>query len=168
MDTAIIKSGITITGDIKPTDINALLNDISNSIISLCLDSKHVFALTNDIPIGEYYMDPNWIKSVIINLLENARKHSPEETIISLIARLSEATLQFVVEDEGPGMSPEIIDAFYKGIEIPHVQGQRQRMKLGLKIIKYIVDQFKWNISFTNRPQGGLRAVLSTKAEPRR
>lgn len=78
---------------------------------------------------------------VLINLLDNASKYSPENTEINLSVKLLENTVQFSVSDEGYGLTSEEIDKLFKpfpNIERPVVS--QQSVGLGLSICKGIVE----------------------------
>ncbi len=76
------------------------------------------------------------------NLLSNAFKYSPSQTVVTLRVRASSGNLEFSVSDQGPGIPPE---------EIPKLFGAFQRTSikptagedssgLGLCICKKIVE----------------------------
>lgn len=54
--------------------------------------------------------DRELFKSLLLNLIDNAAKASPEGAVIELYCTVSEGNARFTVRDYGIGMSPEILE----------------------------------------------------------
>lgn len=69
--------------------------------------------------MGTFYGDPNRLKQVFINLLDNSFKFTKEGGKISLRMEKKKNYVDFIVEDNGTGITPEDIskvkEKFYKG-----------------------------------------------------
>lgn len=86
--------------------------------------------------------DRNRLTQVILNLLSNAHRFTPEGGTISLQARNREDDVEIVVQDTGIGISPEdqgrIFEAF---VQVDRRSGPGpQGAGLGLHIVKRIVE----------------------------
>lgn len=87
-------------------------------------------------------LDLKRFEQVMINLLDNALKHSKEGTSVVIKARKEEAKIKISVQDEGSGIPeqdlPHIFERLYR------VDKSRSRMSggagLGLAIVKEIVE----------------------------
>lgn len=121
------------------------LPDLVNSLrqdYQLLLQSKQL-DLTILLPEITLYADYEKLKVVLSNFMSNAIKFSSPGDCISISAEVSDNTLQWLIEDQGPGISKEI----HKLIFEDFFQGQLQpasTMKgtgLGLAIVGYYVDQ---------------------------
>jgi len=116
-------------------------------------------------------MDMVLMTQVLVNLLDNAHKYSPEESAIEVIAQIESNWLVIEVDDRGPGV-PEhdlkrVFDKFYR-IPVPEGAGGTG---LGLSICKGIVEAHGGTIAAGNRVGGGLRIEIRlplTRAEGRR
>jgi two-component system phosphate regulon sensor histidine kinase PhoR len=86
--------------------------------------------------------NPDWLKQVLINLLDNAIKYTPAGGKIAICSQLSEGLAQVSITDTGIGIPasdlPLIFDRFYR------VEKARSRSAggtgLGLAIVKFIVE----------------------------
>lgn len=102
-------------------------------------------------------MDPILITQVLINLLENAHRHSPPLSEITVTLDTDGRGMRISVEDRGPGIgSTENRDLF----EIDPRQGGASEdasrgMGMGLSICKTIVTAHGGEIGAQNRPQAG-------------
>ncbi len=110
-------------------------------------------------------MDFVLIVQVLVNLLDNALKYSPEGTPIGVEAQVSGKTLEIAVLDRGSGVPSEdlerIFDKFYRVQRPAGVGGTG----LGLAICKGIVEAHRGRIWAQNRPGGGMTITLALPCE---
>lgn len=95
-----------------------------------------------------------------MNLLDNAIKFSPENGTITMFLRHENDYVQFILEDEGPGIADDakarIFDKFYQVDGSHKAEGNG----LGLALVKRIVDIAGGTIKAENREYGGCRFVV--------
>lgn len=97
-------------------------------------------------------MDATLIEQVLINLLENATRHTPQETPVEVGARLEDGALRVSVADRGAGLKAEELEkVFDKFYHAPSSPGSG----LGLAICRAIVQAHGGRIWAENRPGGG-------------
>jgi two-component system, OmpR family, sensor histidine kinase KdpD len=112
------------------------------------------------------YIDASLITQVFTNLLENAAKHTPKGTRVSISAGHDDEWVRVVVEDTGPGLpaDPERLFAkFQRGRD----EGNTGGAGLGLAICRAIINAHGGSISASRRPGGGARFVFTLPtAEP--
>lgn len=103
-------------------------------------------------------VDGMLIEQVLVNLLDNAIKYTPEDSKVSVSAYWQDEDIVFEVNDEGPGLPeneiPYIFNRFYKTHE--EEGGLRSGFALGLTICKSIIQAHGGTISVKNKPEGGL------------
>jgi signal transduction histidine kinase len=84
--------------------------------------------------------DARYARQVLANLLANASKYSPEDSLIRLVAAPDGTMMRISVIDQGPGIAPEqqagLFERFYRVRSDSNVPG----VGLGLAIAKGIVD----------------------------
>lgn len=100
-------------------------------------------------------LDAVLIEQVLINLLENACKYTPQGSPIDIIAEFSAHMLKVTVADLGPGIpagaEEKLFDKFYR----VHREGTQSGVGLGLAICKAIVIAHGGVIGACNRQDGG-------------
>ncbi len=112
-------------------------------------------------------LDPLLAEQLLVNLLENAAKHTPAGTPIEVRARARDGRLDIEVLDRGPGI-PEgaesrIFEKFYRA-----APASKPGAGLGLAICRAIAQVHGGTITASNRLDGGacFRASLPLTGEP--
>jgi PAS domain S-box-containing protein len=87
--------------------------------------------------------DGDRIIQVLVNLVSNAIKFSPRDSVVTLSAAESEAAVEFRVSDEGRGIPPEFIDSVFERFKQVKKSDAKNRKGsgLGLAICKAIVEK---------------------------
>ncbi len=100
-------------------------------------------------------MDFTLMAQVIVNLLENAIKYSPQDSLIEVIASLDDANARLQILDVGVGIPSDdlsrVFDKFYRVQRPESVSGTG----LGLSISKGIIEAHGGEIRARNRAGGG-------------
>lgn len=98
-------------------------------------------------------MDPVLIEQALINLLENADRHTPRGGAIEISATATSTDLLVEIADAGPGLAPgtedRIFEKFYRG------SADQAGAGLGLAICRAIVTAHGGKIWAETRPEGG-------------
>jgi len=84
--------------------------------------------------------DPLRLIQVLVNLLGNASKYSPEGSVVELVAEDHGDEVWFMVRDEGVGIKPEDMPRLFKPFPGIRVPGVKDSTGLGLSISKGIVE----------------------------
>jgi signal transduction histidine kinase len=108
------------------------------------------------------YADLSLLGRVVSNLLENELTHLPPGCHIRIQLRLQQESAELVIEDDGPGFSPELAGrAFERFVKGKHSPGHG----LGLAFVDAVVKAHGGAIKTSDRPGGGVVISLSLPAE---
>lgn len=109
-------------------------------------------------------VDPDRIRSVLNNLLENALRHSPPAGgPVRVSVEEAGSGSRVRVEDEGPGIPPEDLPRLFE----PFFRVDRSRARttggygLGLSLCRRIMEAHGGAIEARNRPGGGAEFTLT-------
>jgi signal transduction histidine kinase len=157
---------------VEPIDLPGFVDDLWNATTLL---AKRRFEL-DSVPSGTLLADPDRLAQALRNLLANAIEHSaPDHGLVHLrVQRVANDHVQFVVEDDGPGIPPDqrerIFDRFHR------TDSARDRASggtgLGLAIVDAIAKAHGGQVSAGQSDAGGARIDLElprfTAGPPRR
>ena len=96
------------------------------------------------------------LSAALRNLLENAIRHAPENSVVTLSVNLDEDQLCWTVEDEGPGVSEKLLSELTRRFVHGH---HSDGSGLGLAIVDAIVRRFKGELQIANGTSG-LRVTI--------
>lgn len=119
-------------------------------------------------PLPTIEGDPVLLEQVLLNLLDNATKHTPPRTAISIRGRTIEHQVEITISDAGLGLQPgteeRIFERFFRS-SASDVPGSG----LGLSICRAIVEAHGGSLLAENVPDGGamFRIILPAGHEGR-
>jgi PAS domain S-box-containing protein len=105
------------------------------------------------------HVDRPKVERIVANLLANAVRHTPQDTTISVVLRAHGEVVQLIVEDDGPGIDPEVRERIFE----PFVQGPESASHpspgtgLGLTLVRELAELHGGRAHVTDRPGGGTR-----------
>ncbi|WCM94962.1 ATP-binding protein [Acidovorax sp. NCPPB 2350] len=156
LDVAKIESAIG-TFHLERTDLRGHIRSVARELQPLLASRRQELRL--DLPDRPLVVraDPLRFQQVVRNVLANAIKFSPEETLIHLRADADAGDhVHIEVEDQGPGIPPDelerIFDAFAQSSLTKDGSGGTG---LGLAICRKIIDALEGRIYARNVPGGG-------------
>ncbi|MBI5501696.1 MAG: HAMP domain-containing histidine kinase [Deltaproteobacteria bacterium] len=106
---------------------------------------------------GEVRCDPRKVKQVLVNLLQNALDATRRGGRVTMRVRDREGGgAIFEIEDEGPGLAPEVRDRLFR----PGVTTKEGGTGIGLTVARAIAEQHGGSLELGEREGGGCRATL--------
>jgi two-component system sensor histidine kinase KdpD len=108
--------------------------------------------LPHDLPL--LYVDPVLFEQVLINLLDNAARHTPARTPIAIGARSDASEVTIDIADRGPGISERLRERIFEKFQ-RGPGAATGGVGLGLAICRGIVEAHGGRIAVANRDGGG-------------
>jgi signal transduction histidine kinase len=147
LDIVRIEAGKTVM-KMEKQDINNLINSASDLVSIQCKNKNIELAQDIQKDLPPVLADASQIERVLINLLANAVKFTPQNGRITVKAYRKEQNIQFQIQDTGIGIPPEslhlIFDEFYR-VDNP-INLEVKGTGLGLSLAKNIVEAHKGKI----------------------
>lgn len=135
-------------------DVVSVINDVVSD--SLAADPSRPITVTTSSEHIEMIGDANRLHQVLVNLVTNARVHTPGEARISIAAAEAGGDVVIAVADTGPGIPSDvqerIFDRFYRS------DAGRSRDRggsgLGLSIVKSVAQAHGGTVDVESGPSG--------------
>jgi signal transduction histidine kinase len=99
--------------------------------------------------------DESRLDRVIANLVENAFRHSPLESTVTIGLEQDGDYILVSVDDEGSGVPPENVESLFQ--KFSQGKGKSGRVGLGLYSCRITVERWGGEIGYSPRPEGGSR-----------
>jgi signal transduction histidine kinase len=157
--------------EFEPTDLLALVQQTVKLMESYGAERQVSIALKvpdHQLSTFDYQLslDGRAIQQALINLLDNAIKHSPNgETVtveLNVLQKTNVQSINISVSDNGPGIPPEehekIFERFYRlGSEL---RRETAGVGIGLSIVKHIVEAHGGRVVVESTPGKGSRFTI--------
>jgi len=143
-------------------DINDILNKVTRVLKQELEQFNLVSFVPDDMPLVR--LDFGLMEQVIYNLILNSCQYTPPGSTIRFESDFQDGRLIFVVEDNGPGFPPGLLDKVFN--KFFRVDNSRSGgLGLGLSIVKGIVEAHGGTVSVDNIQQGGARFSIKIPTE---
>ena len=126
----------------------------------------HILSVSHEDDLLLAQCDARLIVQVLLNLVDNAIKYTPDGSSIRITTKPEDHDVIFTVADDGPGIpdgeKPHIFQRFYTGSTA--AADSRRSLGLGLNLCKSIVDAHGGRISVTDNIPKGAAFVFTLPA----
>lgn len=106
------------------------------------------------------------LKEILRNLIDNARKYTPQGKVAVRVAQIGEERMEFIVSDTGVGIRadllPKIFDLFY---QVSYLDKEKASAGLGLSIVKRLVEALSGEIEVSSEVGKGTTFRISLPRE---
>ncbi len=161
LDVSAIESG-RLELEREPLDLNRFLREQAHSQGLIAQGKAIRIALELPEPLPSVAADGQRLGQVIDNLIANAIKFSPRDTVITLAGSADEDWVQISVSDQGPGVPAEererLFEPFQRGSNTP--TADEQSTGLGLSIVQKLVQAHGGRVHVDEAPGGGARFTV--------
>lgn len=104
--------------------------------------------------------DQELLKTALLNLLDNACKYSPVDSLIEVSLAGAGETAVLRIRDQGMGLPEEelekVFEKYYRGAKSAGSSGAG----IGLYLVRRIIEQHRGRVSLAGRPGGGIIAEV--------
>ena len=139
--------------EMQPVDIVAVvLNAVSDARAA---GPDHIWHLELPEEGFEVQANADRLHQVIVNLLSNARNHTPAGTTVTTVAGIKDGQACLMVVDDGPGIAPDVLPRIFD--RFPRADASRRHNEakstgLGLSIVQAVVASFGGRVEVDSRP----------------
>jgi signal transduction histidine kinase len=149
----------------QPVALDGVIEEAVELMAPLIEQRRQKLQIQLPYPLPTIIGDAPRLTQVFVNLLANANKFAPAESLILVGGAVSEREVRLWVEDQGPGLPDGAGEAIFQRFtrstgDEPEASG----MGLGLFIVKSIVDRHGGRVEAESGPDG-TRVVIALARE---
>jgi two-component system, OmpR family, sensor histidine kinase QseC len=148
--------------DTTPLDMAALAASAVSDAQAQADARQSDITLSASTPAPHIAGDAQLLGIALRNVVENALRHTPPGTHITVFATLDNGDAVIGVRDTGPGVTPDelplLIERFYRSQN--NTSEGSEGSGLGLAIVRRIAELHGAQLEIGNRPEGGFEARL--------
>lgn len=132
----------SLTVDLQKTDTARMFDEVIAKVDPLMKQKQLEFEVQLPEKMRELKLDKDKIVAVLVNLLGNAAKYTPENGRVSLRVKLDDSQLQVFVEDTGVGIAadelPRVFEKFFRSSDsrIQAVTGTGLGLSLAREVVR--------------------------------
>jgi signal transduction histidine kinase len=150
----------------EPIDLENLIKEAVALMEARIAEEKLTLRLEITPPIPYIQGDPDRLKQVLLNLINNAIKYNQPKGRIVIGASRYKDQVSFYVRDTGIGIKPDHLkNLFQKFYRIPGSEGRIEGTGLGLTISKRIVEGHGGTIEVSSQPGVGSTFTVNLPLE---
>ncbi|GAA3207218.1 ATP-binding protein [Microbacterium terregens] len=156
LDVSRVEAGVLAVA-LRPVDAAGI---VLAAVDELRLGSDDVeLALDSDLP--EISADPVLLQRILVNVLTNARRYSPDHARVRIGTSQLGGTAEIRVVDHGPGISPERRDEIFAPFQRLGDTDNTTGLGLGLALAKGFTEGMGGTLTAEDTPGGGLTMVIA-------
>jgi len=154
----------------SPVELSGLIQDVVDQVRPFVHARQLHLHLAVAEDLGTFEIDADKISAVLVNLLTNAIKFTPDQGQIELSAELEDGDeARICVADRGVGLEPQALKHLFQPFFAQfdpsrHSSGDfgfcKRGLGLGLSISKQFVEMHGGEISAESDPEGGTRITV--------
>ena len=143
-----IKPGLQATRQLSLDDVAQEATDQTQGLFQ-----RHGVQVALDLQASSAMVEAESASLVaaLVAVLENAAQASPAASTVRIATRVQGQRAEVVIEDQGPGISAEMLDNLFE----PFATDRSTGTGLGLSIASNVIRRHRGDIAAHNRPEGG-------------
>jgi ligand-binding sensor domain-containing protein/signal transduction histidine kinase len=139
----------------QPVDTNEFFKNLQTDLISVASSKKLMLNYTHDDNLPTLSMDADRIAEVVLNLVDNAFKFTPEGGKVNLDVRSNNNGIVVSVADTGAGIDPEVLPNLFEPKYQTKSHNKGDGLGLGLVLSRMFVELHGGLLSAYSEPNKG-------------
>ena len=135
-------------------DVLQCAQTVLEAVRPSCRRKQVTLQLTSDVGVDCWVVgEPSRLERIIFNLLDNAIRHSPLRSVVTLGVTVEPASVLVTVDDEGPGVPQDLMGTLFE--KFSQARAGAGKAGLGLYFCRITIEGWGGAIGYTPRRTGG-------------
>lgn len=156
LDLAMVESG-AMRLELERIDLFEVLEDVAGHAREWAGKMGLTLHVRVDADAGAFLADGRRVRQIVFNLLSNAFKFTPRGGEVTLVGRIIGEDVQISVEDNGPGMAPDVKATAFERFSAKSRAGARAGAGLGLALVNRFMELHDGWVEIEDSDGGGTR-----------
>ena len=148
-------------------DLGALFAEVGEILLPQAEKRGQSIELCSDVPPGALQADPDLLRRVLQNLVDNALHHGPAQSTVRLVARASAGGVEIAVCDESARIPPHLRERIFERYVRLGDEPDRTGHGLGLTFCRLAVEAHGGKIRIEDNEPRGNRFCFQLPATPK-
>jgi signal transduction histidine kinase len=137
-------------------DVSDLVREVATALAPVAEEHSRPFHWTAEADVLVAGSEP-LLKRVLVNLVDNAFRHTPPSALVEVEARRDGGRAVIVVHDAGPGVDPALLPQVFERFR----HGAGGGSGLGLALVREIIERHRGTVTLERCAGGGTLATVS-------
>jgi signal transduction histidine kinase len=167
LDLALVESG-ALRLELERIDLFEVLEEVASHAREWAGKMGLTLHVNVDEDAGAFLADGRRMRQIVFNLLSNAFKFTPRGGEIVLTGRIVGEDVQITVEDNGPGMAPDVKATAFERFSAKSRAGARAGAGLGLALVNRFMELHDGWVEIEDGRSGGtvVRCHIPRRIQP--
>jgi signal transduction histidine kinase len=167
LDLALVESG-ALRLELERIDLYDVLEEVASHAREWAGKMGLTLSVVVDEDAGPFLADARRIRQIVFNLLSNAFKFTPRGGDVTLTGRIVGEDVQITVEDNGPGLAPDVKATVFERFSAKSRAGARAGAGLGLALVNRFMELHDGWVEIEDGKSGGtvVRCHLPRRIQP--
>ncbi len=142
------------------TDIDKLIDEVID-LVTAKAQIEHIEIRKSCEPLPELFVDPEFIKSCLYNIILNAFQSMPVGGVITVTTKQHDNSFLFIIEDTGIGIPEDRISRVFD----PFFTTKTTGLGLGLALTKRVIEEHKGKVEIKSMEDRGTTFTIALPLE---
>ena len=154
LDLALVESG-ALRLELERIDLYGVLEEVASHAREWAGKMGLTLSVVVDEDAGPFLADARRIRQIVFNLLSNAFKFTPRGGNVTLTGRIVGEDVQITVEDNGPGLAPDVKATVFERFSAKNRAVARAGAGLGLALVNRFMELHDGWVEIEDGASGG-------------
>jgi len=141
--------------EVSEIDISEFVKDIYNNFTEIANEKEIEFSFIETVDGTKIWADKNRLEKIIMNLLSNAFKYTPNGKSIKVNISKDEKQVAIDIIDEGIGIAPDKLNKLFTRFTSFNEINNNPSTGIGLSLVKELVEKHNGTVHLVSEPNKG-------------